>query len=172
MSDLNKIIDANERYMLPGITPQAVSGALVSNYFSMKNYRHAKIHIIVGNAITGTCAVTINRAKTVAGGDAETWTLWDTVYVNANVSASNGEDASETKAYTKTAVSSYTKTFSTVNTDWIIELDAIELDPEGAGWDCFAVALAAGLTTTPVCVLVELSDARFKGDMPPDARTN
>ena len=169
---VNAIKDVHERYSHFGLIPVSNSGAVVSNYYSTKNYKHVRIDIVSGSAITGSTAITINRANTVAGGDAETWTLWDTVYINANESAYNAEDASETKAFTKTAVTSYTATLSTVNTHWIIEFDAIELDAEGEGWDCFAVAFAAGLTTTIIGMKVDLSDCRFKGDMPPDARSN
>lgn len=172
MSYLNKIIDATERYSHFGLIPVSDSAGKTSNYYSTKYYKHVKIEIVSGSSITGSTAVTINRAKTVAGGSAETWELWDTVYVNANESAYDGEDASETKTFTKTAVSSYTKTLSTANTHWIIEFDSIELDPENEGWDCFGVVFAAGLTTTIIAMKVDLSGCRFPSDSPPDARSN
>ena len=160
--------DVEKTYRYPGIAPMDVTAGVTTNYFSMKNYRHATIDIVMG-AIATPSAVTINRAKTVAAGSAETWTGWDYVYVNADYSTYNAEDASDTQTFTKTAVTSYTKN-TAANNHWVIEFDAIDLG--GEDWDCFAVAIAAPSGTDMVCIMVTLSDARFADATPPTARDN
>lgn len=175
----NRYVDITNRFIHYGLgTHDITGGAHVSNYVSMKNYNHATI-IIATAAMAAATAVTINRAKTVTGGSTEVWTKWDTVFVKANMSMYNGEDTSETQLFTKTTVSSYTANLSAANTFWVIEFDAIELDYDGAGFDCFSVLLASPSSNTDiVTVIYELSEPRFAGTttattMPAsNARTN
>jgi hypothetical protein len=162
----NKVIDMNERFLHYGIVPHDITGAAhVGNYFSMKNYRHAKIILFSGAWAGGSSAITINRAKSVTGTSTEVWIKWDTVYVKANNSAYNGEDTSETQLFTKTDVTSYTKAMSAANEIWVIEFDAIELDYDGGDFDCFALLSASPSSNTDILgCIVELSQPRFAGN--------
>jgi len=160
--------DVETTYRYPALAPMDVTAGVTSNYFSMKNYNHATIDIVMG-AIATPSAVTIKRATTVSGGDAETWTGWDYVYVNADYSAYNAEDATDTETFTKTAVTTYTKN-TAANNHWVIEFDAIDLG--GGAWDCFGIAIAAPSGTDLVCILVTLSGARYADATPPTARTD
>lgn len=160
--------DVETTYRYPGIAPMDVTAGVQSNYFSMKNYNHATIDIIMG-AIATPSAVTIKRATTVDGGSAETWTGWDYVYVNGDYSEYDQHDTSDTEIFTKTSVTSYTKNTAADN-HWVIEIDAIDLG--GGAWDCFGVAIAAPSATDLVCILVTLSGARYADATPPSARSN
>jgi len=152
-------------FYYPGWVPVDCNGGLTGNYVSMKNYNHAEIIIQIG-ACTRTASVTINKAKTVAGGSATQWLTWDEVFVNADVSGYNAEDSTPTTTYTRTTVSSDTKaTGTTANQVWVIEFDAIEL---GAGYDCFNVNISdPGGTGDVIGVLYRLSEPRFSAENPP-----
>lgn len=165
--------DVYEKFMYPLFVPVDINGGKTGNYVSMKLYKHAKITVNIG-ACGRTCNMTISRAKTVTGGSAESWENWDYVMVNANVSAYNAEDASDTTVFTKTAVSSYTKaTGTTANQKWVIEFDSIDIDPDNEGFDCFTVIFSnPGGTGDVIGADVELSGARYLDNMPPSARSN
>lgn len=160
-------------YIYPAWVPVDVNGGLTGNYVSMKYYRHAMVIFMIG-ACTRSANITFNRAKSVTGTSAEAWTGWDNVAKNANVSAYNGEDSSDTKDLTMTAVSSYTlATGTTANQLLVVEFDAIDLG--GDDWDCFAPVISdPGGTGDVIGCLVILTDPRYSGvqSNPPNARTN
>lgn len=162
-------------YIYPIYGPQDLNplSAADGNYLSMKNYNHATIIVLIG-ACAATSSLTINRATSVTGTSAETWTGWDYVAVNANVSMYNAEDASDTKNLTMTAVSSYTKaTGTTANQMWIIEFDAIDLG--GGSWDCFSLNFTDPGAADIISAVAILSQPRYTGvggANPPDARSN
>jgi len=157
----------------PLILPVDINSAAadIGNYISMKEYNHARIVILAG-AIAASSAIVIKRAKSVTGTDAETWTGWDYMHLNANPSAYDAEDASPTKKTTLTAVTSYTYALAAANKQIEIEFDAIDLG--GGVWDCFTVAFADPGNTDLICAFVILSEARHSGasENPPDALTN
>lgn len=165
--------DVELRPIYPLILPVDINTAAADagNFISMKEYNHARIVILAG-AVAASSAIVIQRAKSVTGASAETWTGWDYMHLNANPSAYNAEDASPTKKTTLTAVTSYTYALAAANKQIEIEFDAIDLG--GGDWDCFNVVFADPANTDIVCAFVELSEARHSGasENPPDALTN
>ena len=158
--------------VVPLILPVDINTAAadIGNYVSMKNYNHCMIIILAG-AVAASSAITIKRAKTTDGGSAETWTGWDYMALNANPSAYDQEDTSETNDYTMTAVTSYTYALAAANKAIVIEFDPIDLG--GGDWDCFSVAFADPANTDLVCALALMFKSRFTGVggvNPPNAR--
>jgi len=163
-----------ESYIYPLYLPVDINGlsAADGNYISMKNYNHATIIVLIG-ACAATASMTIKRATTVAGGSAEAWTGWDYAMVNANASAYNAEDASDTENFTLTAVTSYTKaTGTTPNQVWVVEFDAIDLG--GGAWDCFSINFTDPGNADIVGAVAILTGARYTGagTNAPTARTD
>ena len=165
--------DVELRPIYPLILPVDINytAADIGNYISMKEYNHARIVILAG-AIAASSAIVIKRAKTVAGGSAETWTGWDYMQLNANPSAYDAEDATPTKKTTLTAVTSYTYALAAANKQIEIEFDAIDLG--GGDWDCFTVAFADPAYADLICAFVIMSEPRHSGENanPPDALTD
>jgi hypothetical protein len=165
--------DVETMPIYPLILPVDINTGTVpaGNFISMKEYNHARIVIFAG-AVAGSSAMTIQRAKSIAAGSAETWTGWDYMHLNANPSAYYGEDASPTKKTTLTAVTSYTYAIAAANKQIEVEFDAIDLG--GGDWDCFNVVLADPGAADIICAFVILSGARHTGasENPPDALTD
>ncbi len=149
------------------LSPQNIDGGTITNnYICTKNSDHIRVLISTGAMAAGS-ALTINKAKTAAAGSATQWLDWTDVMIETNVSASYGEDASPTKTFTRTTVTSDTITLATANSLYSIEFDPIEL---GEGYDYFALVFAdpAGSVTDLVSV-VAILDMKVCAETPPEA---
>jgi hypothetical protein len=88
--------------------------------------------------------------------------------VKTNFSAYLSEDASPTKNYTRTAVSSYTAALATANSEYDIEFDPIEL---GEGWDCVGVGFSDP-SGNDIITVTAILDMKVCGETPPNPYTN
>lgn len=162
----NNIKNHQKQLFVSLIIPQNIDGGMTGNYICMKNVEHVRILISAGAMGAGS-ALTINKAKTAAAGSATQWLGWDQVMIETNVSASYAEDASPTKIFTRTDVSSDTITLATANSLYSIEFDPIEL---GEGYDYFTVVFADPTgSVTDLISAVAILDMKVCGETPPEA---
>lgn len=145
-----------------------VNSGKTSEYINLENVAHVQLHVIC-QAMAGATNMTINRAKTVAGGSAATWTGWDYVFARENFSTYDGEDSSHTKDFTRTAVSSYTKALSTANSEYVIEIDPIQIGIAD-GWNALAVAFSNPSASDIISVVAYL-EMQVQAETPPDPFT-
>jgi hypothetical protein len=160
--------------VVPLILPVDINGltGADSNYASTKGYDHVMIVVLAG-AVAGSSAMVIKRATTTDGGSAETWTGWDYMALNANPSAYNAEDATETNDYTMTAVSSYTYAIAAANQAIVVEFDPIHLG--GGSWDCFGLGFTDPGAADIVSAVALMFKSRYTGTggtNAPNARTD
>lgn len=160
--------------VVPLILPVDINGlsGSDSNYVSMKGYNHVMIIVLAG-AVAGSSAMTIKRATSTDGGSAEAWTGWDYMALNANPSAYNQEDTSETNDYTMTAVTSYTYAIAASNKAIVVEFDPIHLG--GGSWDCFGIGLADPSAADIISAVALMFKSRYTGTggtNAPNARTD
>jgi hypothetical protein len=148
------------------ISPQNIDGGKTGNYICTKDAEHIRILVSTG-AMGAASSITINKAKTAAAGSATQWTDWSQTMVETNVSASYGEDASPTKTFTRTDVTSDTMSLATANSLYSIEFDPIEL---GEGYDYFTVVFSDPTgSVTDLISAVALLDMKVCGETPPEA---
>lgn len=145
-----------------------VNGGKTSEYILLENVAHVTLHVIC-QAMAGSTNMTINRAKTVAGGSAETWTGWDYVFQRTNFSSYDGEDTSQTKDYTRTAVSSYTKALATANSEYTIEIDPIQIGIAD-GWCALAVVFSDP-SASDIITVEAICEMQVQAETPPDPFT-
>lgn len=135
-----------------------------SNYVSLKNVEHVRI-IIFFQTQGASWAVTVRRAKTVAGGSAEAWTGWDKVRTLTDFSRYLAEDTSIGVDWVPADVSSYTKASATANCGWSIEFDPLELGISD-GWDCVGIGFVDPTAASVSCAFAIL-DMKVCGEYPP-----
>jgi hypothetical protein len=147
-------------------SPQNIDGGITGNYICLKNVEH--VRVLISNGVMGAATnLTINKAKTAAAGDATQWLDWAETMVETNVSASYAEDASPTKTFTRTTVTSDTMALSTANALYSIEFDPIEL---GEGYDYFTIAVSDPTgSVTDLMSAVAILDMKVCGETPPEA---
>lgn len=162
----NSIKNHQKQLFVNLISPQNIDGGMTGNYICTKNVEHARILISTG-AMGASTNLTINKAKTAAAGNATQWLDWAETMVETNVSASYGEDASPTKVFTRTTVTSDTMALATANALYSIEFDPIEL---GEGYDYFTVAFSDPTgTVTDLVSAIAILDMKVCGETPPEA---
>lgn len=145
-----------------------VNGGKTSEYVKLENVAHVMLHVIC-QGMAGSTNMTISRAKTVAGGSAESWTGWDKSFDRTNFSTYDGEDASMTKKYTRTTVSSYTKALATANSEYVVEIDPIQIGIAD-GWCALAVAFSDPSASDIISVEAIL-EMQVQAETPPDPFT-
>lgn len=137
------------------IKPQTGAGARSGDWICMKNYNHATIvvHIAMGNA--ATTAVTVDKAKTAAGGSNS-----DGITINFAYLAT-GQTVTDT--YTKvTGAASFTSSATGSGSEiYRLEIDAAEL---GNDYDFFQLELGVSNASNLVSAIAILSDPRYGGD--------
>ena len=148
------------------ISPQNIDGGITGNYICLKDVEHVRILISAG-AMGASTNLTINKAKTAAAGSATPWTDWAETMIETNVSASYAEDASPTKVFTRTTVTSDTMALATANSLYSIEFDPIEL---GESYDYFTAAVSDPTgSVTDLMSAVAILDMKVCGETPPEA---
>lgn len=162
----NSIRGHQKQLFVSLIIPQNIDGGMTGNYICTKNAEHIRILISVG-AMGAASSLTINKAKTAAAGSATQWLDWAQTMVETNVSASYAEDASPTKIFTRTDVTSDTMSLSTANSIYSIEFDPIEL---GEGYDYFTVVFSDPTgSVTDLVSAIAILDMKMCGETPPEA---
>jgi len=149
-----KVVYGSEPKNYSGITGN-------SDYVSLKNYDRAACVIQTGAWAGGTAAVTLTQAQDVSGTGAKAlsfaaqWTYQSTGFT--------------IDALTRTAVSSDTFNLATVNTLYVIELEASDLDLAN-NFDCFRVSIASpGANNDFYGVMIYLYGCRYPQATPPSA---
>jgi len=146
--------------IISGISPIDINAtATDGDWVSMKNYANLTIILTFGVSLTGTPAITLQQATTVAGGS-EKALGFDWAW----------KDVGLTGALTKTAVTS--DTFSKAATSqqmFVMEVRSEQLDVDG-GFDCVQVAIATpGSNATLVSCIYILHSASYGQATPPSA---
>lgn len=157
---MSKLIE-NMKFIF-GAEPKNMTGAaMTAEYVSLKLYKHLTIVIQTGAWAGGTCAVSLLQATDVSASSAHALEF-DWVW----------EDEGATGALTKTAVVSDTFLLDAVNSLYIIEIDAAELDVDLLH-DCVTLVVATpGGNNDLYSVLYVLSEPRYSGSTPPSAIVN
>lgn len=142
-----------------------VPSSTTPDYVCLKDYRYLTIILNVDNATTVTgSAITLLQATAVAG-TAEKALAFTKVWANVDTSASD--------ALVETAVVSNTftpPTTNNLNTQYVIEVDATDLDVDG-GFDCVRLG-TANATAQSVSATYILGGARYAMATPPTAITD
>ncbi len=130
------------------------SAAVAGDWMSFANYDHCDIVIIQGAWAGGTPAVTLDEAKTNAGGD--TQDLSFTYYYS--------KTALTGTTWAKTAVTSDTFNLTAVaNIITVIPIDADHLDVDD-DYDFFQLSIASpGANADLICAMYLFSRPRFAG---------
>lgn len=135
--------------------------ASTSDIVSLKNFGHATIIIQTGAWAGGTAAVTLNQAKTVAGGSSKALSfakMW------------TNKAAVTSDLLTETAVVSDTFNLDTANAMYVIEVDAASLDLQN-DFDCLQLAVASPGANADIygAIFVLQAPNRYAGSSPPSA---
>lgn len=139
------------------------TAGITGQYVSMKNYNHLTAIITLAPASgTDTSAITLSQATAIAGTSAKalpfSW-VWK-----------NGAPGT-TDTLVKTAVvsNSITTSAAAALEQYVIELDAADMDVAG-GFDCVSVNMTdPGSVSTPASVIYILSEARYRQATLPSA---
>lgn len=160
----NSIKGVQKQFIAPLLFVDVNSG-IASEYVSLKNVEHARIIILFSATMAGSTNVTVSRAKTQAGGSAETWTGWDTVFTLTDFSTRLAEDETVGVNWVRATVSSYTKASATANCAWSIEFDPLELGISD-GWDCVGLAFS-NPSASDIIAAFAILDMKVCGETPP-----
>lgn len=143
------------------IKPQTGAGARTGDWIGMKNYNHATVIIHIAMGAANTTAVTLDKAKTAAGGSNSDGITMPFIYL------ATGQTTSD--LYTaQTAAASFTSSATGAGSEIIrLDFDAIDL---GDDYDWFQLELGASAAGNLVSAVAILSQPR-KGGNPDDQLT-
>jgi hypothetical protein len=142
----------------------ANSGGLAGDRISMKNYNHLTVIVDLAPASgTDPAAITLKQSKTVDDSPSTEKAL-------AFTRAWKNEDVSASDALVKTTYSSSIATSAAAKHEqFVLEVEAAELDVAN-GFDCVRADVTdPGSVSTPCCITYILSEPRYASATPPSA---
>lgn len=146
--------------IIHGIAPIAGGSARSGDWGCLRNYNHVTILVYIAQGNAATTAITVDKAKTAAGGSNSDGITMNNVYLAAG-------DLTASDAFVKqAAAASYTSSAAgTGQSIYRIEFDAAEL---GDDYDFFQVELGASNAANIVAAVYILSEPRYPGDVDAD----
>jgi hypothetical protein len=152
--------------IVSAIKPQTGGNAISSAWINMANYSKATVVIEIAQGNAATTAITLDKAKTSAGGSntdgitIQNW--WSMVDVAGTTQAAASDTFTKGTAHTS-ITSSATGTGCSL---YVIEISAEEL---GQGYNFFQVELGASNAANIASCLVILTGAAYGGPSTPTA---
>jgi hypothetical protein len=146
--------------VIHGIAPIAGSSARSGDWVCLRNYNHLTILVYIAQGNAATTAITIDKAKTAAGGSNSDGITAGKVYLAAG-------DLTTTDAFVAvTTAASYTSSAAgTGQSIYRIELDAADI---GDDYDFVQVELGSSNASNIVAAVYILSEPRYPGDVDAD----
>ncbi len=144
----------------------ALGGALSSAYISMANYRKIQFYVQIDQNNAATTTITVDKAKTSAGGDASTGITIKNWWYVADIAGTTQAAASDTFTKGAAATSITTSNAGTGASLYVLEFDAEEL---GDGYDYIQIELGASNNANYVSCLAVLSEPRYASASNPSA---
>ena len=143
------------------LTPAADAAGRTGAYVTCKNARKAYIvvHITQGNA--ATIALTINQAKTVAGGSAKAITVPVRIWADL-------DEATTDALVEQTAAVSFTTDAAVKNKIIVFEVNPAELD-QANGFRCITVITGASNVANITAAVAYLTPLQLAAAPPPSA---
>jgi len=147
--------------IVEALSPAADAGGRTGAYVSLKNCSKAfvVVHITQGNA--ATVLLSINQAKTVAGGSAKAITVAVPIWVDLDCAASDA-------LVRATAAVNYTTDAGVKHKIVIFQIDPATLDLANE-FDCITVVTGASNAANITEALYYLVDHRYQQATPPSA---
>jgi hypothetical protein len=142
---------AEQGHVVNVISPQNITGGVTGQAFSMADYQHVSLLLLLGAQASAATKIILN-ACTDASGDSPTAIPFS---IYKQETAGNSHDV--LGARTAVAASGYTPT-GNANTFYVIELDAAEL-PQGSPY--LQVEVTNGSNADYFAVVAVLSGARY-----------
>lgn len=148
---------------------------LTTNYFSMRNFKHAEIDVIVG-AVSAVGNIKMLQAKDVAGASSKELIINDGQVYESDPTAlagGPGDEAGDASLWPLSTLTLPGAAGSLVDisasTSYKLEIRNDELDQDNE-FDCLAVEIDGTNTSALICIKVTLHGGRFQGD-PNDRNT-
>jgi len=136
------------------------SGAITGDWISLKGYGACRCHVILTRGADSTAAaITLDKAKTVAGGDESAGMTIKNWYSLTDYVPGTSTATDLTKGTAATSIS--TDTSQSVTHYYVLDVDASEL---GEGYDCLQVNLAASNAANYQVAFYELYNPRYAED--------
>ncbi len=144
---------AQEGHLIHALPPQDITGGAVTDRFSMENYAHVSIIILIGASVAAPTSIILKAADAATSG---TETAVGFSYFAELTSA--GDTLASKVTVAATGITSVTANDDTM---YVIELDDAEL-PDGSPW--VEIEIAAPASEIFCSVVAVLSGARFASD--------
>ena len=136
-----------------GISPIDFDGGVTTDWVSLKNYNHCTVVISLG-VVGGAENISLDQATAVDGTATKAYAAFDTIYVNAAVSATDTLVKTDTSGTDLHA-------HSTANGQmFVIEVDAATLDVAN-GFDCLNVDVSTPGVATFGSIVFIMSEPRY-----------
>jgi len=151
--------------LVMAVSPR-VAAAVSSTWINMENYRKIQFVFQVDQNDAATTAITVDKAKTSAGGsnvngiNIQNW--WAMVDVAGTTQAAASDTFTKGAAHTSITTSA-TGTGASI---YVLEFDADEL---GEGYNFIQVELGASNAANIISLLAILSEPRYSSAAPPTA---
>lgn len=143
------------------------AAAVTGDWINLKNFAHAVLVLIKGAGASGEPpTITLQQAKTVAGGSAKALTVVTRVDAKSNADITTiGQFTKVTQA----AAATYVPAAGNTEAVYVIEFDADQLDINN-GFCCVQASIAdVGSTAQIGSLFWILCESRYAGQFPPSA---
>lgn len=144
----------------------AIGGALSSKWINMANYRKVMFIINIDQNNAATTAITVDKAKTSAGGSNSDGITIQNWWSMVDVAGTTQAAASDTFTKGTAATSITTSATGTGASQYVLEFDASEL---GEGYNFIQVELGASHNDNLVSCVAILSEPRYASSANPTA---
>lgn len=144
----------------------AIGGAQSSKWINMANYRKALFIITIDQNNAATTAITVDKAKTSAGGSNSDGITIQNWWSMADVAGTTQAAASDTFTKGTAGTSITTSATGTGASQYVLEFDSSEL---GDGYNFLQVELGASHNDNFVSCVAILSEPRFASAANPTA---